>query len=64
MGATVYDNLHRSFDSLLGARDAGSFPYKECVLGFMFTVFLWEQYLRCGATQQNAALWEMATIVP
>ncbi|KAG0242743.1 peptidase family M48-domain-containing protein [Mortierella sp. GBAus27b] len=46
MGTTFYDNLHRSLDSVFGAGNAGSFPYKECVLGFMYTVFLWEEYLR------------------
>ncbi|KAF9348497.1 CAAX prenyl protease 1 [Mortierella sp. NVP85] len=43
---TFYDNFHRSRDALLGTKDGGPFPYKECVLGFMYTVFLWEEYLR------------------
>jgi hypothetical protein len=43
---TFYDNFHRSWDALLGAKDGSPFPYKECVLGFMYTVFLWEEYLR------------------
>ncbi|KAG0316090.1 CAAX prenyl protease 1 [Dissophora globulifera] len=46
MGASLYDTLHRSAYSLLGQPDTGAFPYKASVLGFMYIVFLWEEYLR------------------
>jgi hypothetical protein len=43
---TFNDNFYRSWDALLGTKDGNPFPCKECVLGFMYTVFLWEEYLR------------------
>ncbi|KAF9115902.1 hypothetical protein BGX27_005783 [Mortierella sp. AM989] len=46
MGTSIYDTLHHSFGSLLGKDNTDSFPYKEWVLGFMYIVFLWEEFLR------------------
>ncbi|KAF9177960.1 hypothetical protein BGZ51_007587 [Haplosporangium sp. Z 767] len=47
MGTSLYDNLHDYAQSLLNrGNNANTFPYKELVLGFMFIVFLWEEYLR------------------
>ncbi|KAF8977821.1 hypothetical protein BGZ46_007098 [Entomortierella lignicola] len=46
MGASLYDTFQHSVGSLFGNDKVDSFPYKESVLGFMYIVFLWEEYLR------------------
>ncbi|KAG0357188.1 hypothetical protein BGZ54_000421 [Gamsiella multidivaricata] len=46
MGASLYDNLQHSMDTVFERVRKGPLPYKESVLGFMFAVFLWEEYLR------------------
>ncbi|KAG0005118.1 hypothetical protein BGZ65_011955 [Modicella reniformis] len=46
MATSFYDGFHHSLASLLEKSKASTFPYKECVLGFMYIVFLWEEYLR------------------
>ncbi|CAO3571417.1 unnamed protein product [Mortierella alpina] len=46
MAASLYDSLVHSLDALLPKGSSGVFPYKELVLGFMYIVFLWEEYLR------------------
>ncbi|KAF9927734.1 CAAX prenyl protease 1 [Linnemannia zychae] len=45
MGASPVDSIHQSFGTLLNY-NKDTFPYKEFVLGVMYTVFLWEEYLR------------------
>ncbi|KAF9937311.1 hypothetical protein BGZ75_000361 [Mortierella antarctica] len=46
MATSLYDTLVHSVEALLPKGSSGVFPYKELVLGFMYTVFLWEEYLR------------------
>ncbi|KAF9170646.1 hypothetical protein BGX21_008562 [Mortierella sp. AD011] len=46
MGTSLYDTLYHSAGIFLGRGKTDSFPYKEWVLGFMYIVFLWEEYLR------------------
>ncbi|KAF9945296.1 hypothetical protein BGZ72_001499 [Mortierella alpina] len=43
---SLYDALVHSVEAFLPKGSSGVFPYKELVLGFMYTVFLWEEYLR------------------
>ncbi|KAI1294482.1 hypothetical protein EDD11_008119 [Mortierella claussenii] len=49
MASPFHNALYHAQDLLLGKSKgsiADSFPYKESVLGFMYAVFLWEEYLR------------------
>ncbi|KAG0057524.1 hypothetical protein BGZ83_009163 [Gryganskiella cystojenkinii] len=48
MGSSLFDSIQDSAAALLerATGDTGPFPYKESVLAFMYTVFLWEEYLR------------------
>jgi hypothetical protein len=62
MGASPVDSIHQSLGTLLDY-NKDTFPYKEFVLGVMFTVFLWEEYLRYHTSRPHTRPRALAQLI-